>query len=294
MRRNDIPSYNSFYRRYILKKYFAILFLIFVVVGCKKAGSSSTQNPPPPSVNRLWKFENVTTWEEDFNNTGNPDGTKWTLETGGHGWGNNELQYYTNSNNAVVDNGTLKIIAKKEMHSGKEYTSARLITKGKGEWLYGRIEVKAKLPKGKGTWPAIWMLPADNIYGGWPGSGEIDIMEHVGFDQNRVHFTIHTKAFNHLSGTQKGANKIISDATDAFHIYRLDWASYGIRGYIDNEIVYEFPNQGGSDYWPFDKKFFLILNIAIGGNWGGQQGIDNSIFPALLEIDYIRVFKFLE
>lgn len=276
------------------------LLLIFIFMGlgiafsCKK---NNTGTPPPvvnpPGTVYEWKFETTPAWIDEFNVDGSPDASKWSYDIGGHGWGNNELQYYTDGLNTSVNNGILKIIAKKEAYSGKDYTSARMISKNKGDWLYGRFEVKAKLPKGRGSWPAIWMLPTDWFYGNWPNSGEIDIMEHVGYDQNRVHITIHTKALNHLLGTQKGANKIINTATDEFHVYRVDWASYGIRGYIDDEKIFEFMNQGaGSDYWPFDKRFHLILNIAVGGSWGGAMGIDDTIFPATMEVDYVRVFTF--
>lgn len=279
----------------------SILFVLLILFNsCKKAGSGNPNPPPPPPpppppVSQHWKFESTVLWEENFNYTGVPDTTKWGYDIGGNGWGNNELQYYTNSGNAMVDNGTLKITAKKENFSGRAYTSARMVSRNKADWLYGRIEVKAKLPRGRGSWPAIWMLPTDWSYGNWPNSGEIDIMEHVGYDQNRVHFTIHTQAYNHMLGTQRGQNKIIPTASDEFHLYRLDWASYGIRGYFDNELVFEFINPGGGyKYWPFDQKFHLLLNIAVGGNWGGLQGVDDTIFPITLEIDHIKVYKFLE
>ena len=279
-----------------------ILLVIFVFAGicysisCKKSNTTGTPpiNPPPGAAYE-WKFETTPAWTDEFNTDGNPDVSKWGYDIGGHGWGNNELQYYTDGLNTSINNGTLKIIAKKESYSGKDYTSARMITKNKGDWLYGRFEVKAKLPRGRGTWPAIWMLPTDWVYGNWPNSGEIDIMEHVGWDQNRVHITIHTKAFNHLLGTQKGANKIVNTASDEFHIYRVDWTSYGIRGYIDDEKIFEFMNPGaGSDYWPFDKKFHLLMNIAVGGSWGGAMGIDDTIFPATMEVDYVRIFTFIK
>jgi beta-glucanase (GH16 family) len=137
------------------------------------------------------------------------------------------------------------------------------------------------------------MLPTSGAYGGWPASGEIDIMEHVGYDLNNVHFTLHANAF--FGGNGKGATKNITGATDDFHLYRLDWASYGIRGYFDNELVFEYANPGtGSNFWPYDQQFHLLLNIAVGGNWGGIQGVDDSIFPTSLEIDYVRVYPFIK
>ena len=279
----------------------SILFVLLILISaCKKGGSGNPNPPPPPPpppppVVQHWKFESTILWEENFNYSGVPDTTKWGYDIGGNGWGNNELQYYTTAGNTMVESGTLKITAKKENFSGRAYTSARMVSRNKADWLYGRIEVKAKLPRGRGSWPAIWMLPTDWSYGNWPNSGEIDLMEHVGYDQNRVHFTIHTQAYNHMIGTQRGQNKIIPTASDEFHLYRLDWASYGIRGYFDNELVFEFINPGGGyTYWPFDQKFHLLLNIAVGGNWGGLQGVDDTIFPIVLEIDHIKVYKFLE
>jgi beta-glucanase (GH16 family) len=178
---------------------------------------------------------------------------------------------------------------------GKEYSSARLVTKNKGDFLYGRFEVKAKLPTGKGTWPAVWMLPTDFAYGNWPKSGEIDIMEHVGYDQDRVHVTVHTEAYNHSIGTQRGTNKIVPTASTEFHLYRVDWTPYAVRGYIDDQEMFEFKNEGkGFAVWPFDKRFHLLLNIAVGGNWGGAQGTDSSVFPQAMQVDYVRVYKMIE
>jgi len=251
---------------------------------------------PTAPVDKNWKFETTPVWADEFDYTGTPDPKKWGYDTGGHGWGNNELQYYTDkASNASVANGVLTITARKENEGGMEYTSARLVTKNKGDFLYGRIEVRAKLPTGKGTWPAIWMLPTDWAYGGWPKSGEIDIMEHVGYDQNNVHITVHTEDYNHGKGTQKGKSKIVPTASTAFHNYRVDWTPYSIKGFIDDEKVFEFINEGkGFTSWPFDKRFHLLLNIAVGGNWGGAQGVDPTVYPQSMEVDYVRVYKLIE
>lgn len=270
-----------------------IIFLLFF--SCKKenttAPAGSTNTNPPTSYE--WQFENTAVWTEEFSTDGLPDPSKWNYDIGGSGWGNNELQYYTDGLNANITSGILKITAKKESYAGKEYTSTRMVTKNKADWLYGRFEIKAKLPKGRGTWPAIWMLPTENAYGGWPNSGEIDIMEHVGFNENTVHFTLHAGGFYAANG--KGSSKFIVGATDDFHLYRLDWTPYGIRGYFDNEKVFEYLNPGAGYFtWPYDKKFHLLLNIAVGGNWGGAQGVDNTIFPATMEVDYIKVYKFVK
>jgi beta-glucanase (GH16 family) len=279
--------------RFVFERSFYLLFACFIL-SCSSKNSSGVGGatpPPTPPVTYEWVFENTASWTEEFNTDGAPDASKWSYDIGGNGWGNNEFQYYTDGLNASVNSGVLTITAKKEPFAGTAYTSARMVTKNKADWLYGRFEIKAKLPKGRGTWPAIWMLPTESVYGVWPNSGEIDIMEHVGYDLNNVHFTLHAKAF--YGGNGKGESKIISGATDDFHIYRLDWTPYGIRGYFDNEKVFEYinPNSGYAS-WPYDKKFHMLLNIAVGGSWGGAQGVDDTIFPAAMQIDYVRFYPF--
>lgn len=272
------------------------MMLAFLSCGDKE----STGSIPAPKTEQIadkgWVFESTPVWSDEFDYTGPPDPTKWGYDTGGGGWGNNELQYYTNSvNNASVSAGKLTITAKKENRENREFTSARLVTRGKGDFLYGRFEIKAKLPAGKGTWPAIWMLPTDWAYGDWPKSGEIDIMEHVGYDPNVVHISTHTEAYYFKINTQKTATKTVSGATTASHLYRVDWTPYAIRGFIDDQKIFEFVNEGkGYAVWPFDKRFHLLLNVAVGGDWGGAQGIDADAFPAAMEVDYVRVFKMIE
>ncbi|EOZ99558.1 Beta-glucanase precursor [Indibacter alkaliphilus LW1] len=233
-------------------------------------------------------------WAEEFDDEGLPNAENWTYDVGDHGWGNNELQYYTeeDSRNARIENGKLIIEAHQDSAFEKGYTSARLLTRGKQAWKYGYIEVNAKLPKGVGTWPAIWMLPEERNYGGWPKSGEIDIMEHVGYDQGVVHGTVHTEAFNHRKNTQVGKQIQVPDCSEAFHTYAIDWQEEKIDFYIDGELYHTFENTGeGWEEWPFDHEFHLILNIAVGGDWGGSQGVDPDIWPQSMEVDYIRVYK---
>jgi beta-glucanase (GH16 family) len=235
-------------------------------------------------------------WFDEFDYTGLPDQNKWGYDIGGHGWGNQELQFYTErrAENARVQNGMLIIEARKENFNGMEYTSARLITKGKGDWTYGRFEISAKLPSGKGTWPAIWMLPTQWTYGngGWPDNGEIDIMEHVGFDPGWIHGSIHTKLYYWQINTQKTAKIRIADAQTAFHVYTLEWSPNTITVGVDSTQYFSFTNEGkGWQAWPFDKAFHLLLNIAVGGAWGGAQGVDPSIFPQQMQVDYVRVYK---
>lgn len=262
----------------------------------KSAVRPIPERPAQTPVDKNWTFESKPVWADEFETAGQPDATKWGYDIGGSGWGNNELEYYTNSvKNAEVSNGTLKISAIKESSNGKEYTSARVVSKGKGDFLYGRFEFKAKLPAGKGTWPAIWMLPTDFAYGDWPKSGEIDIMEHVGYDPNNVHVTVHTDAYNGAIGTQRGDAKVIPTATSDFHIYRVDWTPYAVKGYIDDQEIFNFVNEGkGFSSWPFDKRFHILMNVAVGGNWGGKEGVDPAVFPAVMEVDYVRVYKMIE
>lgn len=240
-------------------------------------------------------------WSDEFDYSGQPAPDKWSYDLGDGcptlcGWGNNEKQYYTqNTANIRVEDGILTIEAhKNRSDSLRPYSSARVVSKGKGAWTYGKIEVRARLPRGRGTWPAIWMLPTDWTYGVWPKSGEIDIMEHVGYDQNNVHGTVHTEAFNHIKGTQKSGTKRVDTADESFHTYAINWQPQSIEFFIDNKSYFLFKRQNDPKKWPFDQPFYLILNMAVGGNWGGKLGIDDSIWPQSLEVDYVRVYQTLE
>lgn len=235
-------------------------------------------------------------WSDEFDYTGLPDASKWSFDTAGNasGWGNNEAQFYTKERlqNAEVKNGCLILTAVKEDFEGKKYTSARMVTKGKGDWLYGRVEVRAKLPEGRGMWPAIWMLPTDWAYGGWPASGEIDIMENVGYDPYRIVASAHTQSYNHVQKTQKNNQLDVPDCYTNFHVYALEWEASEYRVYVDEQLYFTFKNEGaGYKVWPFDKRFHLLLNVAVGGNWGGAKGIDDAIFPRSMVVDYVRVYQ---
>ena len=262
------------------------LFLVFI---CCITIYCST-----PHQSDQWKL----IWNDEFNYSGLPDSTKWNYDVGGGGWGNNELEFYTKKRlaNARVENGHLIIEAKKEPWQGMNYTSARLITRGKGDpiaigWQYGKIEVRAKLPKGLGTWPAIWMLGSTTPLK-WPDDGEIDIMEHVGFHQGFIHASVHCKKYNHVIHTQKTDTIQVPDCSEQFHIYGLEWSKDSIKILVDSKVYFSFANErSGYDAWPFDNKMHLLLNIAVGGNWGGQKGIDESIWPQKMEIDYVRVWQ---
>ena len=278
-----------------LNKLSIIAIAFLSLTGCTDKKIIPIVAPVPPVADLGWQFETTPIWEDNFSSNGVPDQSKWTFEVGGNGWGNNELQYYTSGNNASVVNGNLVIQANKENFQGRQYTSSRMISKGKGDWLYGRFEVRAKLPLGKGTWPALWMLPSDNSYGTWPASGEIDIMEHVGFDLNNVHCSVHCSAYNHSRGNQKTSALVVPGATNDFHIYRVDWTPYSIKGFVDNEQYFEFLNENtGFTTYPFNKKFFMILNLAVGGDWGGAQGVDDNAFPTSMQVDYVKVYKMIQ
>ena len=264
-----------------------VFMILFSFTSCSKDDSTTT---PKNNIPEIPGYSLV--WNDEFDKT-SIDLTKWEYEVNGDGGGNNELQFYTAfPRNSYIENGHLVIKAINEEYQNRYFTSARIRSKYKGDWLYGRIEAVAKLPTGKGTWPAIWMLSTDWEYGGWPESGEIDIMEHVGYDPNVVHGSIHTKAYNHTIGTQKSAKLPIPTATTEFHKYVIEWFADHIDFYIDSVKYFTFNNENkGWAYWPFDKRFHIILNLAVGGNWGGAQGIDPSAFPAQMEVDYVRVYK---
>lgn len=233
-------------------------------------------------------------WSDEFSADGLPDPSKWAYDTGMNkpGWHNRELQYCSSarSENAEVRGGHLIIQARKERLTqaadwgGQRYTSSRLFTKGLAEWTYGFFEIRAKLACGKGSWPAIWML---NSAVNWPAGGELDIMEHVGRQPGRVFSTVHTAA---AYGTGKGDATQVGDACTAFHNYQMHWTPHELRFGIDGRVHFIYPNPGtGPAQWPFDAPQFLILNIAVGGDFGGA--VDDTIFPVRMEIDHVRVHQ---
>ncbi len=236
-----------------------------------------------------WKL----VWSDEFNTDGRPDAGKWSYETGYIR--NNEIQFYTDDRpeNARVENGMLVIETRKDNYKGHEVTSASLHTKDKAEWTYGRFEIRAKLPTGKGMWPAIWMLGANSRESaGWPECGEIDILENVGFEPDVIHANVHTKAYNHAIGTNKGDKIEVKAPYDTFYVYSIEWTPEYIEFFVDDTRYFRFENEHkGNAEWPFDKPFYLILNAAYGGGWGGRQGVDDSILPQKYYIDYVRVYQ---
>lgn len=281
----------------------AALALVVVLAGCAGApatapgtgpGSASIDEPGGlPAGYQL-------VWADEFDGGPLPDASRWAYDThrNRQGWYNDELQYYAagRAENARVEAGRLVITARRESTAGfadgggQTYTSARLFTKGRASWTYGFFEVRARLPCGRGTWPAIWTL-ADG--GRWPDDGEIDILEHVGFDPGALHASVHTRAFHHAIGTQRTAKVTRADACSSFHRYQLTWTPERITMGVDDRNHFSFRNDGSGDRnrWPFDRPQHLLLNIAVGGNWGGQRGIDPDAFPASMEVDYVRVYQ---
>lgn len=252
--------------------------------------SAPAAPPLPPQVPAGYAL----VWADEFDVAGLPDATRWGYDTERNalGWYNNELQYYAKarSQNSVVSGGRLQITARAETLAGlpdwggQRYSSARLITRGLADWTYGFFEVRAKLPCGRGTWPAIWMLGTS---GPWPVAGEIDIMEHVGSNPGRVFGTVHTQV---SAGPGTGAARQVPDACSAFHDYQLHWTADELAIGIDGVVYYRYPNpRAGRATWPFDAPQHLLLNIAIGGTLGGA--VDDTIFPVTMEIEHVRVYQ---
>jgi beta-glucanase (GH16 family) len=231
-------------------------------------------------------------WEDRFDQNGKPDSAIWNIVTGGTGFGNNESQYYTDRDkNVFVKDGTLNIVAFKEPFDNRLYTSAKLTTFGKKSIGYGRVEVVAKLPQGAGTWPAIWFLGNNIKDAGWPKCGEIDLMEHVGKNPKHIHFSMHCSAFNFHKNNQRTHVEVQENVLDGFHEYALEWDENSASFFLDQKKCASFFKNPGdtSQEWPFNQEMYLILNLAIGGNWGGP--IDDSIFPVSIQFRSVKVFE---
>jgi beta-glucanase (GH16 family) len=247
-----------------------------------------------------WKL----VWSDEFNKPGAPDPAKWTFEEGYIR--NREAQYYR-PENARVENGSLVIDVRKEQFPNPkyqqgsedwrrvqfaEYTSASLTTEGKASWTYGRFEIRAKFPRGRGIWPAIWTLGTNRRTAGWPTCGEIDIAEYFAHTADELTANVHMKKYNHAIGTGKGAKTTLRAPWEDFHVYALEWTPEKMEFFVDGRKYFEFANEhSGPEAWPFDQPQYLILNVAVGGSAGGKHGIDPSIWPQKMEIDYVRVYQ---
>ncbi len=234
-------------------------------------------------------------WSDEFDTPGAPDPERWNYDIGGHGWGNQELQYYTDREvNARVEGGVLVIEAHRETFSGSDYTSARLVTRDRAAWRYGRIEARIKLPFGQGIWPAFWMLPEDSPYGGWPAGGEIDIMEYLGHDTDRVYGTLHSGG-GALGHRFTGTHYDLVEGTfeENFHVFALEWEPRVMRWYVDGELYLtqvSWSSAGGPYPAPFDTPFHILINLAVGGQWPGYPD-ETTTFPQRMEVDYVRVYE---
>ena len=253
-------------------------------------------------------------WSDEFDVDGEPDSSKWSANIWPARKVNDEDQAYTaRPKNMRVENGLLTLEAHKEDYDDANYTSGRIHSDGKGDFLYGRFEVRAKLPAGKGSWPAIWMLPSDpyrysttcepgedwqgsSTCDAWPNSGEIDIMEHVGYQMNHSHGTVHNEAYYWAKWEQRKGRIIIDGVADDFHVYALEWTPDEIRAYVDDTLYFVYINEkSGWESWPYDQPFHLILNVAVGGMWGRSGGgIDDDIFPLEMVVDYARVYELVK
>jgi len=261
-----------------------------LICECDPAVGAVTPRPPATGAGgRLL-------WSEEFDGQ-RVDESRWSFVHGGGGFGNQERQYYS-QRNAVVRNGVLRITARCEEYKGERYTSAKLSTRRHAEWGPGhRIEVRARLPQGKGTWPAIWMLPTHNSYGRWPHSGEIDIMEAVGCTRDKVYGTVHTGRYNHLKHTEKWNSLRVG--VGEWHTYAVEWRDREIRWFVDTTLFHTFsPSAFDSERWPFDQKFYLVLNLAVGSSWGGKcvggqpscSAGDEFGSEQVMEVDFARVY----
>lgn len=231
-------------------------------------------------------------WSDEFDYEGEPDQEKWSYETGAGGWGNHELQNYTKGDNVTVGDGVMTIELRTEENG--QHTSTRLVSRNKGDWTYCKVEASLKLPSGLGTWPAFWMMPTASAYGTWPKSGEIDIMEHVGYDQDVIVETVHTEKYH--GGQGKGKSTPTEGVSEEFHTYSVEWLPDKMIFSIDGEEKFTYDPFNYSDrptsaLWPFDRDFYLIFNLAFGGDWGGAKGTDDSYFPVEYVVDYVRVYQ---
>jgi beta-glucanase (GH16 family) len=274
---------------------FTALILLFLAVSVRAAGPTKPQNPDSAGKDR------TLIWSDEFNGPDGamPDPAKWAVVSNGSGYGNNELEYYTDRpSNLHEENGKLVITARKEAYAGhdgiaRDYTSGRIQSQGRFELKYGRIEARIKLPKGQGIWPAFWLLGTDFDQIGWPACGEIDIMENVGFEPSRVHGSLHGPGYSGghpLTGAYTLPNK--DRFSDGFHVFAIEWEPQTVRFYVD-DVLYETQTADHlppGTHWAFDHPFFVVLNVAVGGYWPGNPDATTP-FPATMQVDYVRVYR---
>ena len=251
---------------------------------CASPPAPTTQPPqPPPPPPAEWSL----VWQDEFDGPA-LDTTKWVADIGAGGWGNAELERYTAPPaNARIESGNLVIEARHD----STYTSARLKTEGKASWTYGRIEARIQIPRGQGIWPAFWMLGENITTVGWPGCGEMDIMENIGREPARVHGTVHGPGYSGANGVGTSYDLRSGGAfADSFHIYAIEWEARAIRWYVDSTLYLELTPSSVPGSWVFNHRFFIILNVAVGGYWPGNPDATTT-FPQVMRVDYVRVYQ---
>lgn len=287
----------------------AALLLYLSLAGCTASVRSitpSTTGPGNPVIDEPGGLPAGyrLVWSDEFSADGLPDPTHWRYDTGGNlqGWFNNEKQYYSAGRllNTRVENGVLILEAHSEKldsarfpdWGGQAYSSGKIVTDGVKTFSYGFIEVRAKLPCQVGSWPAIWTLSAAP-YSKWPDDGEIDIMEHTGSRAGKIQQSTHTKSYNHIINTSRSTRTDLADACTNFHNYQLTWTRDSIKQGIDgrNHMIYRNDHSGNHADWPFVQPQYLLLNLAVGGDYAGPQGIDDTSFPWQMQVDYVRIYQ---
>jgi beta-glucanase (GH16 family) len=264
-------------------------YMLLLLIGALLIAACNKNSANPDSQDDIPKLEGWNlVWHDEFDTEGMPDTKLWKYEWGPD-WYNGELQYYANarSENVRVKDGNLVIEVRRESFGGREYTSTRLNSiQG---WTFGRMELRAKLPKGEALWPALWMFPVDgNKYGGWPNCGEIDIMENWSWDVTGIYGTVHTQAYNHIIHTQKGGHISVKQPSANFYTYAIEWSTEKLDFFVDDSLYFTFKNEGATDKWPFDHPFRFILNVAVESSAPGKEGTWQK---RTMEIDYVRVYK---
>ena len=229
-------------------------------------------------------------WQDEFDGAA-LDTTKWVRETGGHGWGNNELEFYTDRvENSRLENGSLVIEARSEAFGNQAYTSARLKTQGLVAWKYGRIEARIQIPRGQGLWPAFWMLGDNFSQVGWPACGEIDIMENIGREPGRVHGVVHGPNYSGANGIGGEYNLSTGAFADDFHVFAIEWHAAAMQWFVDGTLFRTVLPSDLPGPWVYDHPFFIILNVAVGGYWPGNPD-STTVFPQTMRVDYVRVYQ---
>ena len=257
------------------------LVAVRLTLACRADRQANASQTPP-----AWRL----VWHDEFDGVA-LDTTKWVRETGGNGWGNGELEFYTDRvENARLENGFLVIEARHEPFGNQAYTSARLKTQGLGAWKYGRIEARMRIPRGQGMWPAFWLLGDDIGQVGWPGCGEIDIMENIGKEPGRVHGTIHGPSYSGANGIGSPYDLPSGAFADTFHVFAVEWQPDTIRWFVDSTLYKTIDPRSLPGRWVFDHPFFILLNVAVGGYWPGNPD-STTAFPQTMRVDYVRVYQ---